>query len=55
MLEIKSKITQNENICAVYDVAGSADIAVICKFKTRIELTTQIRKKSILLESLPYM
>jgi DNA-binding Lrp family transcriptional regulator len=43
MLEIESKIAENENVCAVYDITGHADILVICKFKNREELSNFIK------------
>jgi DNA-binding Lrp family transcriptional regulator len=46
MLEIESKIAENENVCAVYDITGHADILVICKFKNRGELSNFIKNIS---------
>jgi len=44
MLEIESKIA--ENVCAVYDVTGQADILLICKFKNRDELSHFVKSLS---------
>ncbi|EGP93880.1 Lrp/AsnC family transcriptional regulator [Nitrosarchaeum koreense] len=46
MLEIESKIAENENVCAVYDVTGPADILVISKFKNRNELSKFVKSLS---------
>ncbi|MBS3926607.1 MAG: Lrp/AsnC family transcriptional regulator [Nitrosarchaeum sp.] len=46
MLEIESKIAENENVCAVYDVTGPADILVISKFKNRDELSKFVKSLS---------
>lgn len=46
MLEIESKIAENENVCAVYDVTGPADILVISKFKNREELSKFVKSLS---------
>lgn len=46
MLEIESKIAENENVCAVYDVTGPADILVISKFKNRDELSKFVKNLS---------
>ena len=46
MLEIENKIAENENVCAVYDVTGPADILVISKFKNRDELSKFVKSLS---------
>lgn len=46
MIEIEQNIAQNENICAVYDITGQADVLVIAKFKNRQELSEFIKKLS---------
>lgn len=46
MLEIEGKIAENENVCAVYDVTGQADILLICKFKNRDELSHFVKSLS---------
>ena len=43
MLEIENKIAENENVCAVYDVTGPADILVISKFKNRDQLSNFVK------------
>jgi DNA-binding Lrp family transcriptional regulator len=46
MLEIESKIAENENVCAVYDVPGPSDVLVISKFKNRDELSKFVKSLS---------
>ncbi len=46
MLEIENKIAENENVCAVYDVTGPADILVISKFKNRDQLSNFVKRLS---------
>ena len=46
MIEIENKIATNENICAVYDITGHADILVIGKFKSRNLLSDFVKKLS---------
>lgn len=46
MLEIERKIAENENVCAVYDITGPSDISVICKFKSRSELSDFVKSLS---------
>jgi len=46
MLEIESKIAENENVCAVYDVTGPSDVLVISKFKNRDELSKFVKSLS---------
>ncbi|MEC4848491.1 MAG: Lrp/AsnC family transcriptional regulator [Nitrosarchaeum sp.] len=46
MLEIENKIAENENVCAVYDITGPADILVISKFKNRDDLSKFVKSLS---------
>ena len=46
MLEIEEEIAKTENICAVYDITGDADILVIGKFKDRTSLSKFVKKVS---------
>ena len=46
MVEVEENIADNENVCAVYDITGHADILVIGKFKTREELSDFVKKLS---------
>jgi len=44
MLEIENKIAKHDNVIAVYDVTGDADIIVIVKFKDRKSLSIFVKK-----------
>ncbi|KAF6244937.1 Lrp/AsnC family transcriptional regulator [Nitrosopumilus sp. b2] len=46
MLEIENHIAQQENVIAVYDITGNADILVIAKFKDRKSLSIFVKKLS---------
>ena len=46
MVEIEDEIAKTENVCAVYDVTGNADIMVIGKFKDRTSLSEFVKKIS---------
>ena len=46
MLEIEGRIAGNENVCAVYDVTGHADILLIGKFKNRNSLSDFVKNLS---------
>jgi Lrp/AsnC family transcriptional regulator for asnA, asnC and gidA len=46
MLEIENKIAENENVCAVYDITGPADVLLIGKFKNRDELSRFVKSLS---------
>ena len=46
MLEIEKEIAKTENVCAVYDITGDADILVIGKFKDRQSLSEFVKKVS---------
>jgi len=43
MIEIEEKISKTENVCAVYDITGHADVVVIGKFKDRQELSDFVK------------
>jgi len=46
MVEIEDEIAKIENVCAVYDITGNADIMVIGKFKDRSSLSEFVKKIS---------
>jgi DNA-binding Lrp family transcriptional regulator len=46
MVEIEDEIAKIENICAVYDITGTADILVVGKFKDRKSLSKFVKKIS---------
>lgn len=46
MVEIEGEIAKIENVFAVYDVTGNADILVIGKFKDRASLSKFVKKVS---------
>jgi len=46
MVEIEDEIAKIENVCAVYDITGNADIMVIGKFKDRPALSEFVKKIS---------
>lgn len=46
MVEIEDEIAKIENVCAVYDITGTADIMVIGKFKDRKSLSKFVKKIS---------
>lgn len=46
MVEIEDEIAKTENVCAVYDITGNADIMVIGKFKDRASLSEFVKKVS---------
>ena len=46
MIEIENKVATYENICAVYDITGHADILIIGKFKSRNLLSDFVKKLS---------
>lgn len=46
MLEIENEIAKIENVCAVYDITGDADVLVIGKFKDRKSLSKFVKKIS---------
>ncbi len=46
MLEIENEIAKQDNVIAVYDITGDADIIVIAKFKDRQSLSSFVKKLS---------
>lgn len=46
MLEIEQEIAKTENISAVYDITGEADVLVIGKFRNRKSLSEFVKKIS---------
>ncbi len=46
MLEIENEIAKQDNVIAVYDITGDADILVIAKFKDRTSLSAFVKKLS---------
>ncbi len=46
MVEVEEKIAKNENVCAVYDITGHADMLVTAKFKTRQDLSDFVKNLS---------
>jgi len=46
MVEIEDEIAKIENVCAVYDITGIADILVVGKFKDRKSLSEFVKKVS---------
>lgn len=46
MIEVEEKIAKIENVCAVYDITGQADVIVIGKFKSRQELSGFVKELS---------
>ncbi len=44
MLEIENKIAKQNNVIAVYDITGDADIIVIAKFKERKSMSSFVKK-----------
>ncbi len=44
LVEVEKDIAEYENVCAVYDITGEYDIAVIARFKGRRELNDFIKK-----------
>ena len=43
-LEIENEIAKQDNVIAVYDITGDADIVVIAKFKNRNSLSSFVKK-----------
>ncbi len=43
LIKIEETIARIENVCAVYDITGSADITVIAKFRNRVDLSRFIK------------
>jgi|TARA_B100000809_G_scaffold197758_1_gene197442 DNA-binding Lrp family transcriptional regulator len=44
MLEIENEIAKQDNVIAVYDITGDADIVVIAKFKNTNSLSSFVKK-----------
>ena len=44
MLEIENKIAKQDNVIAVYDITGDADMIVIAKFKDRKSVSSFVKK-----------
>ena len=44
MLEIENEIAKQDNVIAVYDITGDADIVVIAKFKNINSLSSFVKK-----------
>ena len=43
LIKIEETIARIENVCAVYDITGSADITVIAKFRNRVDLSRFVK------------
>jgi DNA-binding Lrp family transcriptional regulator len=48
MLEIENEIAKQDNVVAVYDVTGNADMIIIAKFKNRELLSEFVKKISLM-------
>jgi Lrp/AsnC family transcriptional regulator, regulator for asnA, asnC and gidA len=48
MLEIENEIAKQDNVVAVYDVTGNADMIIIAKFKNRKLLSEFVKKISLM-------
>lgn len=46
MLDVEDEIAKIENVCAVYDITGEADVLVIGKFRNRKSLSEFVKKIS---------
>ncbi len=46
IIQVEEKLSEMENVCAVYDVTGSTDTLVIAKFKGRKELSIFVKNLS---------
>ena len=46
IIQVEEKLSEMENVCAVYDVTGSTDTLVIAKFKGREELSVFVKNLS---------
>ena len=47
MLEIENEIAKQDNVVAVYDITGNADMIIIAKFKNRELLSEFVKKISL--------
>jgi Lrp/AsnC family transcriptional regulator for asnA, asnC and gidA len=48
MLEIENEIAKQDNVVAVYDITGNADMIIIAKFKNRVLLSKFVKKISLM-------
>jgi DNA-binding Lrp family transcriptional regulator len=48
MLEIENEIAKQDNVVAVYDITGNADMIIIAKFKNRVLLSEFVKKISLM-------
>jgi len=46
IIEVEERLSEIENVCAVYDVTGSTDTLLIAKFKERSELSKFVKNLS---------
>jgi len=46
IIEVEERLSEIENVCAVYDVTGSTDTLLIAKFKGRSELSKFVKNLS---------
>lgn len=51
IIQVEEKLSEMENVCAVYDVTGNTDTLVIAKFKGREELSKFVKN----LSTIPYV
>ena len=51
IIQIEDRLSEMENVCAVYDVTGNTDTLVIAKFKGREELSKFVKN----LSTIPYV
>jgi DNA-binding Lrp family transcriptional regulator len=51
IVDLERQIAKFPNVCAVYDITGLTDMAVVAKFKNRKELSNFVKKDL----SLPYV
>ncbi len=49
--KIQEKLSKIGNVCAVYDITGTTDTIVICKFKKREDLSNFVKE----IASIPYI
>lgn len=46
LVQVEDELSSIENVCAVYDITGSADTLIIAKFKAREELSKFVKNLS---------
>lgn len=51
LFKIQERLSGIENVCAVYDITGTTDTIVVCKFKKREELSNFVKEVA----SIPYI